>query len=255
MVRRLELDVAVPPRRLRARTGAAGAAEFVAGGRAAALELAAGAAESAGREPAALGSVLDLGCGSARVLPHFAALAPGARCAGVDVDGAAIGWARGHHPEIDWRASRFQPPLPFEDRSFELVYSISVFSHLDERQSDAWLAEVARVLSPGGIALLTVHGAYAFEQFRSGAVTTAWCPRSAFDRSPLSPEEFAFEPYRRTVWNEGELPGIGGSYGLAFHGDGYVRERWGRTLDVLDIRPRAVTAWQDLVVCSKPVAG
>jgi SAM-dependent methyltransferase len=238
-------SAAVPPRRLRARTGAPGAAEFLEGGVAAARELA------SAHSFADVSSVLDLGCGSARVLPHVAALAPGANCTGCDVDPAAITWAEAHHPELNWVHSGFEPPLPFDDATFELVYSISVFSHLDEALGHRWLEEVARVLAPGGTALLTVHGAHAFEQFRTGAVTTSWSPRQPFEREPLRRDEFVFVPYRRSIWNEGELPGIGDSYGLAFHGDEYVADCWSPTLGVVDVRPRGVTAWQDLVVCKK----
>jgi SAM-dependent methyltransferase len=237
---------AVPPRRLRARTGAPGVSEFIDGGAAAARELAGAAGSLTG-----VASVLDLGCGSGRVLPHIASLAPAATCTGCDVDGAAIAWAASHHTGISWVRSEFEPPLPFADGSFELVYSISVFSHLDERLGDAWLAEVARVLAPGGVALLSVHGAYAFEQFRTGAVTTGWCPRSAFERGPLAPDEFLFVPYRRTIWNEGELPGVGRDYGLAFHGDRYLGFRWSPPLSVREVKPRAITGWQDLVVCDR----
>jgi SAM-dependent methyltransferase len=235
---------AVPPRRLRARAGAPGVREFIEGGALAAREL-----RSAVPSLAEASSVLDLGCGSARVLPHIAALAPEAECTGCDVDASAIAWAASHHPGIRWRRSGFEPPLPFEAGSFELVYSISVFSHLDERLADAWLNEVARVLAPGGVALLSVHGAHAFEQFRTGAVATGWCPRSAFERAPLAADEFVFVPYRRSIWNEGELPGIGARYGLAFDGEKYVGCRWSPRLRVLEIKPRAITDWQDLVVC------
>lgn len=242
---------AVPPRRLRARTGAPGVREFVDGGAQAAAELAA-AFERAGRGPlAAVRSVLDLGCGSGRVLPHVAALAPEAASAGCDVDAAAISWSASHHPEIRWERSGFHPPLPFADGCFELVYSISVFSHLDERLQDVWLAELARVLAPGGVALLSVHGTHAFEQFRAGAVATGWCPPSAFARAPLGRSEFLFVPYRRSVWNVGELPGVEGEYGLAFHGDRYLRSHWPQALPVLDVVERGMTSWQDVVVCQK----
>jgi SAM-dependent methyltransferase len=245
----------VPPRRLRARTGAPGVSEFVAGGAAAAGELLEGGLSAAGVSVDGLGSVLDLGCGSGRVLPVAAArLPPDARCVGCDVDAAAIAWDRRRWPSLEWERTGFDPPLPFPGGSFDLVYSISVFSHLDERLSDAWAAEVERVLAPGGVALLSVHGASAFEQFRTGAVSTAWCRRGAFDRGPLGAGEFAFVPYRRSIWNEGELPGVGGEYGLAFHGGSYVRSRWSAmfdVFDVVDVLERAITGWQDLVVCRK----
>jgi SAM-dependent methyltransferase len=179
----------------------------------------------------------------------MATLAPHARCTGCDVDAAAITWAARHLPTLDWSLSGAVPPLPFGAGVFDLVYSISVFSHLDEPLADRWLAELRRVLAPGGIALLTVHGPYAFEQFRTGAVRTRWCPSAAFSRGPLADDELLFEPYVRSVFNRAELPGVGASYGLTFHGHGYLRRHWPAWLEVLDVRTRAVSDWQDVVVC------
>jgi SAM-dependent methyltransferase len=241
---------AVPPRRLRARTGAPGVREFVDGGRQAASAVA-GGLELTGRSIGELRAVLEFGCGSGRVLPHVAALAPEARCRGCDVDASAITWAARHRPELDWLLSAAHPPLPFPAQSFDLVYSISVFSHLDERLQDTWLSELRRVLAPGGAALLSVHGSHAFERFRSGQVRTSWCRDGAFAREPLGRGEFVFEPYLRSFWNRGELPGVGTEYGLAFHGAEYVRERWSSSqgFEVLGVREQALAGWQDLVVC------
>jgi SAM-dependent methyltransferase len=196
-------------------------------------------------------SVLDFGCGSGRVLPHMAALLDGASCTGCDVDAGAITWAARHLSGCSWSLSGAEPPLPFGDEQFDLIYSISVFSHLDEELQDRWLAELRRVLAPGGIALLTVHGPHAFEQFRTGAVRTRWCPDAAFARGPLGPDEFVFEPYARSLWNRAELPGVSSRYGLAFHGAGYVRARWRRWLEVVGVRERGVSDWQDVVVCRR----
>jgi SAM-dependent methyltransferase len=238
----------LPPRRLRARAGAAGAEAFAEGGRRAADELA-GLVRAAGRDPAALGSVLDFGCGCGRVLPHFAALAPQAACVGCDVDADAINWAARAHRALGWSLTSFHPPLPYEDGRFDLVYAVSVFSHLDRGVAGMWLAELRRVLAPGGLALLSVHGPYAFERFRSGAVTTSWCSPAAFRRGPLGPGEFVFAPYRRSFWTDADLPGVGREYGLAFQGPEHTRASWGRALQVVEVRPRALTDWQDVVVC------
>jgi SAM-dependent methyltransferase len=240
----------VPPRRLRARTGAPGAVEFTAGGRDTAQVLAS-ALGSVGTSLAAMPAMLDFGCGSGRVLPHIAALAPGARCFGCDVDPGAIAWAERHRPELSWAVSGSEPPLDYPDERFDLIYSISVFSHLDEALQDRWLAELRRILVPGGVALLSVHGPHALDQFRSGKAGTSWCRGGAFARGPLGAGEFVFEPYVRSRWNRSDLPRVGPRYGLAFHGEEYLRRHWSRWLRVNDVRERAVSGWQDLVVCRR----
>jgi SAM-dependent methyltransferase len=242
----------VPPRRLRARTGAPGAREFVEGGRRAADELAAALSVAEMAPIASATSVLDFGCGSARVLPHVQALAPDARCAGCDVDPTAIAWAATAHPGLALTVSGAAPPLAFDAASFDLIYSVSVFSHLDEPLQDPWLTELVRVLRPGGSALLSVHGASAFERFRTGAVRTGWAAPDAFARGPLAPDEFVFIPYTRSLWNEGELPGVSSEYGLTFHGTEYLRSRWSQFCEVVEIVPQAMAGWQDVVACRAP---
>ncbi len=44
-----------------------------------------------------------------------------------------------------------------EDGSFDLIWAVSVFTHLAETWS-AWLLELHRVLKPGGILLATFMG-------------------------------------------------------------------------------------------------
>ena len=41
------------------------------------------------------------------------------------------------------------PPLPFPDRFFDFVYSISIFTHLPEAMQFAWLEDINRVLKAG----------------------------------------------------------------------------------------------------------
>ena len=49
------------------------------------------------------------------------------------------------------------PPLPFPDRFFDFVYSISIFTHLPEAMQFAWLEEINRVLKAGGEAVISTH--------------------------------------------------------------------------------------------------
>lgn len=45
------------------------------------------------------------------------------------------------------------PPLPFSDACFETVVSFQVIEHIED--DEAYIAEIARVLKPNGVALLT----------------------------------------------------------------------------------------------------
>ena len=241
----------LPPRRLRARAGAAGGRAFWEGGRRTAMELARLLADAGGADIATLGSALDFGCGAGRVLPHFARLVPACACIGCDIDETAVQWAARSHPRLGWSLTSFHPPLPYEPERFELIYAAGVFSHFDRGLAALWLDELTRVLTPGGIALLSVHGAHAFDAFREGQVPTSWCAPGAFARGPLRDDEHVFAPYVRSFWNDGELPGVGRGYGLAFQGAGHARRAWPRSLQVVEVRERALNDWQDVVICRK----
>lgn len=45
------------------------------------------------------------------------------------------------------------------DASVDLIYGISVMTHIRESQQEAWLKELERILTPGGVMILTSCGA------------------------------------------------------------------------------------------------
>jgi len=97
-------------------------------------------------------SLLDIGYGSGIFIPELARIAD--RVAGIDVHTRAsdvmqsLG-ALGVEAELR-EASLFD--LPYADGEFDAVVSMSVFEHLEDL--DGALAEVARVLRPGGVVVL-----------------------------------------------------------------------------------------------------
>ena len=44
------------------------------------------------------------------------------------------------------------------DNSVDVVYTISVFTHMSEAFQLEWMAELGRVLVPGGLLIFTTHG-------------------------------------------------------------------------------------------------
>jgi SAM-dependent methyltransferase len=101
-------------------------------------------------------AVLDWGSGCGRVARH---LAPelGSRFFGCDIDADNVAWCNANLPGT-YSPSSLEPPLPYADNTFDVIYGISVFTHLRAHWESQWLAELQRVLRPGGTMLMTVHG-------------------------------------------------------------------------------------------------
>lgn len=103
--------------------------------------------------------VLDWGCGPGRIIRHMPAVLGGSsRCHGSDYNEAYIRWCAENLAGIDFRRNGLMPPLPFDAASMDLVYSISIFTHLSKNAHEAWMIEMHRVLRPGGLFLTTTHG-------------------------------------------------------------------------------------------------
>ena len=137
---------ALPPRRLMVRVaGTADADWFLRSGRAAYDAIAAHVPLDA------LESVLDFGCGCGRVTRYWSDF-EGA-VSGSDVNTKAIEWCRDNLGFASFERNALAPPLDFDDESFDLVYALSVFTHLTAELQLAWRDEMRRVLRPGGLLL------------------------------------------------------------------------------------------------------
>ncbi len=151
--------------------------------------------EQHGFDPAGMTNVLEFGCGSGRVLRHLRGIA-GLHVAGTDANHRAIEWDCNNLPGADFSGNRLEPPLSFPDASFDLVYALSVFTHIPLQWQGLWLRELRRVLRPGGCLLATVHGDFEINSQldngdraqlrRTGALTLdARNPRASFSSQVL----------------------------------------------------------------------
>ena len=92
--------------------------------------------------------VLDVGCGTGTMLRHLARYGV---VEGVDADEEAVRFCRERGLE---HVQRADVPLPFEEGAFDLITMLDVLEHVDD--DTGMLADLHRVLRPGGVLLITV---------------------------------------------------------------------------------------------------
>jgi SAM-dependent methyltransferase len=122
----------------------------------------AGAVGEAGLDIARCGRILDFGCGCGRVIRHMPDRSD-ADLYGSDLNPRLIRWCRDNLAFGSFRTNDLAPPLGYDDDFFDLVYSVSVLTHLDEELQNRWLRELERITAPGGAVLVTTHGDSWFE--------------------------------------------------------------------------------------------
>lgn len=116
-------------------------------------------AVSAHRDPATIGTLLHVDCGTGWATRWFAVDFPTASIAGCDANPAAIGWMNANLAG-DFRVSE-PNRLPFDDASFDVVLVPSSFDARDAEAQHAWIREAARVLRPSGTLVAAVRGSHA----------------------------------------------------------------------------------------------
>jgi SAM-dependent methyltransferase len=77
---------------------------------------------------------------------------------GTDYNKEYISWCQKNITNVHFKTNNLNPPLAFENDMFDVIYGISIFTHLTEELHFKWFNELIRVLKPGGILFLTLHG-------------------------------------------------------------------------------------------------
>lgn len=183
--------------------------------------------------------IYDFGCGAGRQLRWLPEFAPEAELYGSDIDQESIRWCDEKLKFAQWRVNGLTPPLPYDEGHFDLVYSISVFTHLNEQMQFRWLEELKRVTKPGGVLLLTIHGQKRFEEMAA---------RDSRDISAdtLEKQGFVFGPYadrREEIYGEDS--------GVTFHSPQYIADKWSRYFTIEGLVSLGLANWQDIVVARR----
>lgn len=98
-----------------------------------------------------IGRCLEVGCGFGRLSPTLADLARSH--VGLDINEEALVQARTAYPELTFTAGSVTD-IPFPDGSVDLLVSWTVIQHVPPVLIEQAMAEIKRVLAPGGRVLL-----------------------------------------------------------------------------------------------------
>lgn len=191
----------------------------------------------AGTTPA---NILDLPCGYGRVTRFLRARFPRARITACDLD----------RPGVEFCASRFKarPAYSVEDfqqldvrERYDLIWVGSLITHLGEAATRAFLAAMARHMTPGALLIATSHG-------------PSIGPLLSQDGYGLGPRESAavLDAYAGTGYGHRGYGGGGEGYGIAMTDEGW----WTGVLAAMPLslktyQDRAWDGHQDVVVMSR----
>lgn len=158
---------------------------------------------------------LDFGCGAGRTLRHFVAEASRGTFYGCDIDRDSIAWVRSHFvPPFEVFLVDEAPPLSLPDASLDLIYAISVFTHITIHWS-SWLLELHRLLRPDGLLLVTFMG-------------EGMGPR-------VSGEPWNEDQIGMTVFAPHQEWDLGGP--MVLHSPWWIQEHWGRLFAIEILNP------------------
>jgi ubiquinone/menaquinone biosynthesis C-methylase UbiE len=103
--------------------------------------------------------ILDWGCGPGRIIRHLGKFTgDGCELHGTDYNAKTISWCSQNLQGIQFNTNQLEAGLPYPDNYFDVIYGISIFTHLSKKMHIEWYNELLRVLKSGGVILLTTQG-------------------------------------------------------------------------------------------------
>ena len=189
------------------------------------------ALSEASRDFASVRSLLDFGCGHGRVLRQLRPRIPQARVTACDVDAGGVKFCAAEFGAegivSSWKIERIRLG------SYDLIWSGSVFTHLDAYGGDRLLTKLAAALEPGGVLVFSVHGDFSLDGLEHlyGAI---YAEEAEEIRRQVAEEGIAFRPY------DASFGSFAGTYGMTWHDRVYLEER-ARVLSGGELEPLAFT--------------
>lgn len=120
-------------------------------------------------------SMLDVGCGVGALHPFVRGMF--GSVSGADVSSASIAQARSRNPGIDYRVYD-GGRLPYDSASFDVASAVCVMHHVPPQDWPAFVAEMRRVVRPGGLVCVIEHNPF-------NPLTRLAVSRCEFDRDAV----------------------------------------------------------------------
>lgn len=176
-------------------------------------------------------SILDFGCGCGRIFMVLNREYSNLNIFGCDIDPEAIRYCSEQLGDIgEFAVNNDNPPSNFQDDKFDLIYGVSVFTHLPEKLQFDWLKDLKRISKTGGYLLLTVENKKILKY--------------------LNPDQRSkFDSYGFIQIQMGKVEGLPDYYKTTLHSHSYIKDKWSEYFDILDIISLGSENHQDLVVC------
>jgi SAM-dependent methyltransferase len=178
---------------------------------------------------------LDFGCGVGRVIRHFEKEAATSEFWGCDIDGTSILWnTENLAPPFRFLQLSDALSIPLESSSFDLVYSLAVFSQVFQ-DWNALAMEIRRILKPGGIFFMSFNGQTSFEEMF----------RRSYEDFIRDTGLFISHPFR--AWNKG-----GPTVAMS---PAWIKTHWGALFDIDYIAMNGFMDYQSFCLMRKPPFG
>ena len=168
------------------------------------------------RDMARVTSCLDFGCGHGRVLRLLRQHIPGPNITACDLDEEGVRFCAaefGVRPLVSsWNLERIAL------QSYDLIWSGSVFTHLDVEACDQLLRRLGESLLPGGLLVFSMHGAFSLDNLEH-LYEGVYADEAPDIRREVADRGMSFRHYDPSWGN------FDGSYGMTWHTRQYLEER------------------------------
>lgn len=197
------------------------------------------ALRSVGRDFASVGKCLEVGCGYGRIVRVLSERLPAERIYACDVIAEGAEFTA---EEFGANAYPLAEEAPERDReSFDLIYLLSVYTHMKESDVVTNLRAVARLLKPGGALVFTAHGPLSAR--KAEIYSQFWLDKAELNRQ-LDEQGYYY----------GKYPYYRQDYGLTWFTEARLRalvEKADLALEFVSCSPAELDEHQDVYVYQK----